>query len=448
MSPTPPEVGKHRWVICGLLFFAATVNYIDRQVIGILKSTLETDLGWKDERIYASIVFTFQLAYTIAFLAAGKIMDWLGVRKGFSLFVVVWSIAAVGHGAADWFPWMKIPSLNLDKTGFAFTTLTASAAGFALMRFILGLGEAGNFPASIKAVADWFPKKERALATGIFNSGTNIAALVTPIAVPWITAAWGWQWAFVLTGLTGFIWLGWWLTEYRTPEEHPKLGPTELAYIRSDPVEQVTAIPWKNVLPLRQTWAFAVGKLLTDPFWWMYLFWIPGFLHDTYKLDLKASAGPLVVIYGLASVGSIGGGWLSSRLLARGITPNRARKTALLVCALCVVPIMFAAKASNVWVATILVALAAAAHQGWSANLFTLTSDMFPRQAVGSVVGIGGMMGGLGGMLIALVVGAILEATHKNYAIVFMMPACAYLVALALIHLLAPRLEQAKLSQS
>jgi ACS family hexuronate transporter-like MFS transporter len=444
MSPTPPEVGKQRWVICGLLFFAATVNYIDRQVLGILKPTLVTELGWKDERIYAAIVFTFQLAYAIGLLGAGKVMDSLGVRRGFAVFVVVWSIAAVGHAAADWFSWLHIPTVNLDpKTGFAIVMLGGSAAGFAFMRFLLGLGEAGNFPASIKTVAEWFPKKERALATGIFNSGTNVAALITPVSVPFITAAWGWKWAFILTGLTGFIWLAWWLWEYKLPEDHAKVGPAELAYIRSDPVEPITPVPWRAVLPLRQTWAFALGKFLTDPFWWMYLFWIPDFLHRNYGLDLKASALPLVIIYGFASVGSIGGGWLSSRLLGLGWTPNRARKTAMLVCALAVVPIMFASKASNVWVATLLVALAAAAHQGWSANIFTITSDMFPKQAVGSVVGIGGMTGGFGGMLIALVVGEILQRTG-SYFLIFLMPSAAYLVALLVIHLLAPRLEPAK----
>ncbi len=444
MSPNSSAVGRHRWVICGLLFFAATVNYIDRQVLGILKHTLVDELGWKDERIYASIVFSFQLAYAIGLLGAGRVMDSLGVRRGFSLFVVVWSIAAVGHATADWFPWLHIPTVNLDpKTGFAIVMLGGSAAGFALMRFVLGLGEAGNFPASIKTVAEWFPKKERALATGIFNSGTNVAALVTPPAALLITEAWGWKWTFILTGLTGFIWLVWWMLEYKSPEDHKKVGPAELAHIKSDPVEVVAAVPWRKVLPLRQTWAFGVGKLLTDPFWWMYLFWIPDFLQKTYGLDLKKSTLPLMVIYGFASVGSIGGGWLSSRLLALGWTQNRARKTAMFVCAVAVVPIMFASKASNPWVATLLVALAAAAHQGWSANIFTITSDMFPKQAVGSVVGIGGMMGGIGGMFIALVVGEILQRTHSYY-LVLLMPSCAYLFALLLIHLLAPRLEPAK----
>jgi ACS family hexuronate transporter-like MFS transporter len=323
--------------------------------------------------------------------------------------------------------------------------LGGAAAGLALSRVILGLGEAGNFPASIKAVAEWFPKKERALATGIFNSGTNIGALITPLVVPWITVTYGWQWAFLLTGLLGFFWVAWWMVGYRRPEEHPGVSKEELAYIHSDPVESVVPVPWSAVFPLRQTWAFAVGKFLTDPIWWLYLFWVPDFLNKNHGLDLKTMGLPLVVIYLVADIGSIGGGWLSSHLMARGWSTNAARKLAMLVCALAVVPMLFAAQAKNLWVAVGLVSLAAAAHQGWSANLFTLTSDMFPRRAVGSVVGIGGMAGSIGGMLIALVVGAILQKTGGNYVPIFVICASAYLVALALIHLLAPRLEPAKL---
>jgi ACS family hexuronate transporter-like MFS transporter len=447
MSPSAPKIGNQRWVVCALLFFAATINYIDRQVIGILKPTLVTEFGWQDERIYAAIVFSFQLAYAIGLLLAGRVMDKIGTRRGFAIFVAIWSVAAVGHGAADWFDWLRIPTINLDAAaGFSFVLLSGAAAGFALMRFLLGIGEAGNFPASIKTVAEWFPKKERALATGLFNSGTNVGALVTPLVVPWITLAWGWQWAFVLTGFTGFFWMVWWMKAYRTPEEHPKLGQAELAHIQSDPQEPVVTIPWRRLFPHRQTWAFALGKLLTDPIWWLYLFWIPDFLNKNHGLDLKSIGLPLVVIYLVADVGSIGGGWLSSRFLKLGWTPNRARKTAMLVCALAVVPIVFAANVSNLWAAVGLVALAAAAHQGWSANLFTLTSDMFPRQAVGSVVGIGGMAGAIGGMFIALVVGAILEST-KSYVPIFIIAGCAYLIALLVIHLLAPRLSPAKVTE-
>ncbi len=440
-----PVRGRFRWVICALLFFAATINYVDRQVIGILKPTLVKEFQWGDERIYAAIVFSFQLAYAIGLLLAGRVMDRIGVRLGFAIAVVVWSIAAVGHAAADWFPWLKLPTINLDATtGLSVVLMSGAAAGFALARFALGIGEAGNFPASIKAVAEWFPKKERALATGIFNSGTNIGALVTPLVVPWVAGHWGWKWAFIVTGLTGFLWVvAWWLF-YRAPEEHPRLSRAELAYIRSDPVEAVTPIPWRKVFPCRQTWAFAFGKFMTDPIWWLYLFWVPDFLNRNHGLDLKSMGLPLVVIYLVADVGSIGGGWLSSALIKRGWTVNAARKTAMLLCALAVVPILFAAKASNLWVAVGLVSLAAAAHQGWSANLFTLTSDMFPRRAVGSVVGIGGMSGAIGGMLIALVVGEILQRTG-SYAPIFIIAGTAYLVALLVIHLLTPRLKPAAL---
>lgn len=432
-----------RWHICALLFFAATINYIDRQVIGILKPTLVAEFGWQDERVYAAIVFSFQLAYAIGLLLAGRVMDRLGSLLGFSLAVVLWSIAAIGHAGADWFPGLSLPTVNLDSaTGLSVVMVTGAAAGFALMRFLLGLGEAGNFPASIKTVAEWFPKKERALATGIFNSGTNIGALVTPLAVPWITLHWGWKWAFIATGLLGFLWVIWWLLMYRSPEQHPRLSKAEFDHIRSDPPEAVSSIPWSRLFPHRQTWAFAIGKFMTDPIWWLYLFWIPDFLNRNHGLDLKSIGLPLVVIYLVADVGSIGGGWLSSSLIKRGWTVNRSRKLAMFICAASVVPIMFAAKASNLWVAVGLVSLAAAAHQGWSANLFTLVSDTFPRRAVGSVVGIGGMAGSIGGMLIALVVGEILQRTG-SYVPIFIIAGSAYLVALLIVHLLAPKLEPA-----
>jgi len=443
-----PRIGWYRWVICALLFVATTVNYVDRQVIGILKPTLVQEFGWHDERIYAAIIFTFQLAYAIGLVLAGKVMDALGTRLGFSIAIVLWSLAAVGHGAADRFPWLKLPTLNLDATtGFSVVLLGGAAAGFALMRFLLGLGEAGNFPAAIKTVAEWFPRKERALATGIFNSGTNVGALLTPLIVPWITLHWGWQWAFIATGLTGFLWLAWWLAVYRPPEEHPRLSPAELAYIRSDPAEATTPIRWARLIPHRQTWAFAIGKFMTDPIWWLYLFWIPDFLHRNHGLNLTSIGPPLVVIYLVADVGSIGGGWLSSSLIRRGWTVNSARKTAMLVCALAVVPIVFASQAKNLWVAVGLVALAASAHQGWSANIFTLTSDMFPRRAVGSVVGFGGMAGAVGGMFISIVVGEILQRTG-SYVLIFFMAGFTYLVALAIIHFLVPSLAPANLGDA
>lgn len=411
--------GNYRWVICALLFFAATVNYIDRQVIGILKPTLQTEIGW-NEIEYSWVVFSFQTAYALGLLFVGKLMDWLGTRKGFSIAIVFWSVAAMGHA------------------------LARSVVGFGVARFALGLGESGNFPASIKTVAEWFPKKERALATGIFNAGTNVGALVTPLMVPLITHAWGWQASFIVTGSIGFIWLIFWLLLYRRPEEHPRLSKAELAFIRSDPAEPVTKVPWVRLFPHRQTWAFAAGKFMTDPIWWVYLFWLPDFLNKKHGLSLSEFGPPLVVIYLIADVGSVGGGWLSSTLIKRGWSINAGRKTAMLVCALCVVPIVFASQTSNLWVAVFLIGLAAAAHQGWSANIFTIASDTFPRQAVGSVVGIGGMAGAVGGMLIARLVGEILQRTG-SYVPVFIIAGSAYLLALLVIHLLAPKLEPARL---
>jgi MFS transporter, ACS family, aldohexuronate transporter len=443
-APAPAgRIGHYRWVICGLLFLGTTINYVDRQVIDILKPLLVQQFGWQDERIYAAIIFTFQLAYAIGLLLAGRVMDKLGTRRGFTIAVVVWSIAAVGHALADHMPWLKLPKVNLDpRTGLSLVLLTGAAAGFALMRFLLGLGEAGNFPASIKTVAEWFPKKERALATGIFNAGTNVGALLTPLAVPWITLHFGWRAAFIGTGLIGFLWVVLWLAMYQPPENHPRLSPSELAYIRSDPVERLAPIPWAKIIPHRQTWAFALGKFMTDPIWWLYLFWIPDFLNRNYGLNLSAMGLPIVVIYLIADVGSIGGGWLSSALIKNGWTVNAARKTAMLACALAVVPIIFASRAANLWVAVLLVALAASAHQGWSANLYTLVSDMFPRSAVGAVVGFGGMAGAVGGMFISIVVGEILQRTG-SYVPIFFMAGFTYLAAFGIIHLLVPRLAPA-----
>ncbi|MDT5121494.1 MAG: transporter, family, hexuronate transporter [Acidobacteriota bacterium] len=416
------RIGRYRWTICALLFFAATINYIDRQVIGILKPTLmsKDGLGW-DEIAYSNVVFWFQLAYAAGFIFMGRLMDRLGTRRGFSLSVIFWSLAAMAHSLA-----------------YSVTT-------FSLARIGLGLGESGNFPASVKTVAEWFPKKERALATGIFNAGTNVGAIVTPLTVPWIVGRYGWRTAFIITGALGFIWLVAWIALYRKPHEHPRVKKAELDYINSDPPEKETKIPWLRLIPHRQTWAFIVAKFMTDPIWWFYLFWIPGFLHDQYKLPLDSltSGLPLVVIYVMADVGSIGGGWLSSSLIKRGLSVNRARKTAMLVCAVCVVPIVLVSQTSNMWVAVVLIGLAAAAHQGWSANVFTMTSDMFPRRAVGSVVGIGGMAGAVGGMLIAKVVGYVLEWTG-SYLPIFVIAGSAYLVALLFIQLLAPHFTPAQ----
>src|ERR1041385_4706502 len=401
-------VGNYRWMICALLFFAATINYIDRRVIGILKPTLQTEIGWT-EIGYSWVVVSFQAAYAIGLLGIGRLIDRIGTRKGFSLSIIFWSVAAMGHA------------------------LACTVFGFGIARFFLGLGEAGNFPAAIKTVAEWFPKKERALATGIFNSGTNIGALVTPFIVREITVRWGWRSAFIFTGALGFLWLLAWLALYRRPEEHPSILRAELDYIQSDPADAVVKVPWSNLLPHRQTWAFSIAKFMTDPIWWLYLFWLPDFLHKRHNLNLNDFGPPLVVVYLLADIGSIGGGWLSSSLIKRGWTINEGRKLAMLICALAVIPIVFAAQASNVWVAVVIIGFAAAAHQGWSCNLFTTTSDMFPRNAVGSVVGFGGMAGALGGATMAVGTGYILQSTGQNYTIVFTIAGTLYLIALALI---------------
>lgn len=428
--------GRFRWTICALLFFAATINYIDRQVIGILKPTLQAQFGWT-EIDYADIVFAFQLAYAAGFLVAGRMMDRLGARIGFTIAIVIWSVAAIAHAEAEMFG--PAAAALLSMVGLSYT---ASVAGFMFARFALGIGEAGNFPAAIKVTAEWFPKRERALATGIFNSGTNVGAIATPLVVPWITLTWGWYWAFVVTGLLGFVWLAFWLPLYRHPEEHPRLGAAELAHIRSDPADPAVHIPWGRLIPHRQTWAFMIGKFMTDPIWWLYLFWMPDFFNRNYGIDLKTIGPPLVVIYLVADVGSIGGGWLSSALINRGWSVNAGRKIAMLICALAVVPMVFASGAKNMWVAVALISIAAAAHQGWSANLFTTASDMFPRKAVGSVVGLGGMAGAVGGMLIAKLTGYILQGTG-SYLPVFFIAAFTYLAALLMIHLLVPKLEPA-----
>ena len=431
-------VGHGRWIICALLFFASTINYVDRQVIGLLKPTLQTQFGWS-EIDYSDIVFAFQLAYAIGLLAAGRLMDRLGARIGFAVAIVIWSVAAIAHAEAEAIGRIAVPLLAV--TGLVYT---ASVAGFIVARFALGLGEAGNFPGAIKVVAEWFPKEERALAIGIFNSGTNVGALVTPLVVPWITIAWGWYWAFVATGALGFLWLVWWWVSYRTPDRYPGLSSAELAYIRSDPPEPSVRVPWRTLFRHREAWAYALGKFLTDPVWWLYLFWIPDFLNRNYGLDLSSVGPPIVIIYLIADAGSIGGGWLSSSMMKRGSSVNRARKTAMLVCALAVLPIAFAAGARDLWMAVGIISVAAAAHQGWSANLYTLVSDTFPRQAVGSVVGLGGAAGAIGGMLIAKLTGYILQATG-SYLPVFLIAASAYLIALGVIHILTPKLTPAAL---
>jgi ACS family hexuronate transporter-like MFS transporter len=382
---------------------------------------LQRDLGW-DEAQYGDIVFAFQLAYAIMMPLTGRVIDWLGTRVSYALAVVAWSFAAMAHA------------------------LARTSGQFGLARFALGIGEAGNFPAAIKTVTDWFPAKERALATGIFNSGSNVGAILAPLMVPWIALHWGWREAFVITGALGFAWVVAWLLLYRQPREHPNLGAGELALIESDREDEgpPVKIPYMALLKRRQAWAFLLGKFLTDPIWWFYLYWLPGFLFDRYGLNLTELGPPLIAVYLAADVGSVGGGWLSSALLARGVGLDRARKTALLVCALAVTAAIFVMYAGNVWIAVALISIAAAAHQGWSANLFTLASDLFPRQWIGSVVGLGGMGGAIGGMLFAPAVGRYLKWSGELYGPVFVLCGSIYLVALLIIHLLVPSLEDAK----
>ncbi|MFZ5669816.1 MAG: MFS transporter [Pseudomonadota bacterium] len=412
------RVGNYRWVVVALLFTAMVINYVDRQTIGILKGTLTAEFGWTETQ-YADLVFWFQASYAVAYLAFGRVMDRIGARWGFGIAFALWQLAFIAHSAAR--------TLN----------------GFILARMALGVGEGGGFPGGIKAVTEWFPKSERAFATGLFNAGTNIGAIVTPLVIPAITLAWGWEMAFIVTGAAGLIWLPIWLLVYRRPREHPKVTQAEIAWIEQDPPDPVEKVAWTRLLGKKETWAYALGKFLIDPIWWMFLFWLPDFLGKRYGLDLKTFGPPLIAIYLLSDVGSIGGGWLSSSLMKRGMSLNAARKTAMLICAVCAVPVGFAAFADNVWLAVAIIGLATAAHQGFSANLYTLPGDVFPRSAVGSVIGIGGMVGAIGGMAMAKYAGWVLD-TIGTYTPIFIVAASAYLLALGVVQLLSPKLEPVK----
>lgn len=416
-------VGRHRWLMCSLLFFATTINYLDRQVTGILGPTLQTEFGWSETQ-YADITSYWTIAYAVGFLFIGRFIDKVGVRIGFAVAVVGWSLASASHG------------------------LVHTVFGFALARFLLGLGESGNFPAAIKATAQWFPKHERAFATGIFNAGSNVGAIVAAIVVPWISITWGWRTAFVATGAVGIVWLVLWLLYYQSPEQHPHVSEAELAYIRDGQVNEragTSQVSWRELLKHRQTWTFIVGKFMTDGVWWFYLFWLPKFLDARYGIKLGKLALPIIVIYLVADAGSVGGGWLSGALMKRGWSVTKARKVTLLIAALLIVPTATAPLANSLWVAVAIVSVAAAAHQWWSANLFTLTSDMFPRHAIGSVVGLGGFAGAAGGALFQRLTGRILEANGSNYLPVFLICGSAYVSALLIIHLLMPKLEPVNL---
>jgi ACS family hexuronate transporter-like MFS transporter len=427
------QIGNLRWTICALVFFATTINYLDRAVISLLKSTLTKEMHW-DDADYANVEIAFKISYAIGLMLAGRVIDKIGTKRGYSWATGLWSLAAIVHAFAK------------------------NVFGFAAARAALGVTEAGNFPAAIKTTAEWFPKKERALATGLFNSGANIGAIVAPLTVPFIAVNYGWQWAFVITGLLGLIWLFFWQKYYRTPSTHPKITPEELAYINSDiePLEaNETAKPekkytWGMLLGYKQTWAFSIGKLLTDPIWWFYLFWLPDFLESQYHLKGTQIALPVAAVYTLSVIGSIGGGWIPLKLISKNWPVFKARKTSMLMYALLVLPILFAQYlgAINMWLAVLVIGIAAAAHQAWSANIFTTVSDMFPKHTIGSVTGIGGMFGAIGGILLSLLVQKNLFVHYRAinqieiaYYIMFAVCALSYLLAWLIMHLLVPKVN-------
>jgi ACS family hexuronate transporter-like MFS transporter len=406
--------GHYRWMIIGLLFVITTINYMDRNLLGVLKPTIQGDLHFS-ETDYGNIVFAFSMAYAAGYASMGAFTDKVGVRIGLAVAAMVWCAASAAHG------------------------LVTSVAGFTAARIMLGLGEGGNFPTCIKSVGTWFPVRDRALATGIFNSGSNVGGLVAPLIAAFVTARWGWQTAFYVTGLVGFVWVAFWLVMYRAPEVHPKVSPEELAYIRSDPEAPMKHIPWALLMRYPGTWTYIVGGVLTNPVWWFYNNWVPSFLFTKFHVNLMALGLPLVVIYLMTDVGSIFGGWLSGRLIKLGFGVFTARKLALLGCACCTLPVFMAPMANEIWTSVLLIGLAMAAHQGFSANLFTLVSDTMPNSAVAGAVGLGGCISSILGGLSAAVVGRVLDATNNNYTLVFFVGAGAYVVATLAVHLILPR---------
>lgn len=430
MSEKP---GNYRWVICSLIFFATTINYLDRAVISLLKSNLTADFKW-DDGDYANVEIAFKVAYSVGLLFAGRLIDRLGTKMGYFFSTLLWSVSAVFHALAN------------------------STFGFGVVRSALGLSEAGNFPSAIKTVAEWFPKKERALATGIFNSGANIGAIIAPLTVPFIAITWGWRWAFIITGSVGFIWLVLWLIFYEIPARQKRLGEAELNYInsdkdeydRADKLKDDTKISWAKLLSYKQTWAFSIGKFLTDPIWWFYLFWLPDFLESQYGLKGTGIALPVALVYTISTFGSIYGGYLPKSLIEKSWPVFKARKTSMLIYAFAVVPIIFAQilGSVNMWLAVIIIGLAASAHQAWSANIFTTVSDMFPKKTVGSVTGIGGMFGSIGSVFLSLFVQKNMfvhyRAIHQietAYYIMFFVCGGAYLLAWCIMHFLVPKMK-------
>jgi MFS transporter, ACS family, aldohexuronate transporter len=415
------RLGRVRWTVCAMLFVATSINYMDRQVIAILKPTLEHSIALT-EVSYGYIVDAFQIAYAIGLLAAGRLIDKLGTRIGYMLVMATWSLSAMGHALAS----------------------TVLEFGFA--RFLLGLGESGNFPSAIKTVAEWFPQNERSLATGIFNSGANVGAILAPAIVPWVTLRYGWHAAFLTTGIFSVLWILWWFRYYRRPTDHPTLTAREMQHIYQEAATDLgPSMPWRRLLTCRQTWAFSLAKFLTDPIWWFYLFWLPSYFSAKFNLNLSHLGLPLIIVYNVSVVGSIGGGWLPAPFRRLGLSPQYARLAAMLVCASLVVPIFTAANVKSLWTAIALIGVAAGAHQGWSANLFTTSSDMFPRSAVGAVVGIGGMAGSVGSALFAFFAGHVLQLTH-SYGILFGIASSSYLLALVILYLLAPGLKKVEVA--
>ena len=416
-------VRNYRWVICALLFFATTINYIDRQILSLLKEILDREIGWSNSQ-FGWVNSAFQVAYGVGLLGFGWFVDRFGTKLGYAISIAAWSVAAASHA------------------------LVGSFGGFLTARSALGLGEAGNFPSAIKAVALWFPKRERAFATSLFNAGTNAGALVAPAIIPFMAFHWGWQSTFVAAGIAGLLWLFLWIPFYDTPDRSKRVGAAELALIRSDNEDERAQekVPWLTLLGYRQTWSFIIAKFLTDPVWWFFLIWLPDFFNKTRGLNIKKSWVHIVTIYGIVTVLSIFGGWITGHLTNRGWTVTRARKTGMFIFALCVLPILVVTKVGD-WTAVLLIGLAASAHQAWSANLYTTVSDMFPKKSVASVIGIGGMAGSAGGFIFPIITGYMLdhfEALHKvtaGYSLLFGICACMYLIAFALHHLCAPRFE-------
>lgn len=412
-----------RWTVCAMLFVATTINYMDRQVIGILKPTLQSSMGMS-ETDYGNIIAAFQVAYAIGLLIAGRIIDRIGSRIGYTLVMGVWSAAAMSHA------------------------LVTTVFGFGAARVFLGIGEAGNFPAAVKSVADWFPKRERSLATGIFNSGATAGAIVAPFVVPWITVRYGWHAAFFITGLAGIPWMVWWAIKYRTPAQHATVSRAEIDYIAEDQpvVDKAPREPWGKLLTYRQTWGIALAKGLTDPIWYFYLFWLPGFLETRFHIGLTHMGAPLMLIYGMSAVGSIVGGWLPNLFERFGQHGYRARFGAMFICALGSLPMLFADGVQREWLAIALLGLAVAAHQGWSANMFTIASDVFPNSAVGSITGIAAMVGSVNATLLSIGAGHVLQFSH-SYKPLFILAGSVYLIGFACLVLLAPKLKRVQLRE-